>query len=119
LQRFRSRMLGFMGDFDVIVSPVSATPAPLHGGLRSPESVLAISYTQAYNLTGWPSLSVRCGWSETNGRQLPVGVQLIAMPSREDLVLRLGLELERTLGGFEPPDLSWVDASDGSSPIAP
>ena len=42
------------------------------------------SYTSAYNLTGWPGVVVRGG---TSPEGLPIGVQVIARPWREDVAL--------------------------------
>ena len=53
LDNFRSEMLQFMEDYDVILSPVVAYPAPSHGPI-SPEH----EETSAYNLTGWPGAVV-------------------------------------------------------------
>jgi amidase len=56
--------------------------------------MLAYSYTLAYNLTGWPALVIRCG---TDARGLPIGLQIVARPFREDHCLALGAWLETVL----------------------
>jgi amidase len=43
---------------------------------------------------------VRCG---TSAEGLPIGVQLVAAPWREDVALAGALALERDLGGWRPP----------------
>ena len=92
---WRMRMLSFFSTYDVILAPVNAFPAPLHGG--SMEILPAFSYTAAYNLTGWPGATVRCG--------LPIGVQAIAHPWREDVALAIVEHLETVFGGWEKPEL--------------
>lgn len=91
---FRSRMLSFMKRYDLIICPASPSPAVLHGEVRGPD----FSYTKAFNLTGWPSLVFRGG---TSSEGLPIGVQLVARPWREDVALAAGRYLEPILGGWK------------------
>lgn len=53
-------------------------------------------------MTGWPAVVVRGGTS-SNG--LPIGVQIVARPWREDVALAVAGYLEKMLGGFKPPQL--------------
>jgi aspartyl-tRNA(Asn)/glutamyl-tRNA(Gln) amidotransferase subunit A len=48
-----------------------------------------------WSFTGFPAVSVPCGWSEG----LPVGLQLVAVPGREDLLVAAGAALEATQCG--------------------
>jgi amidase len=61
------------------------------------------SYTTPYSLTGWPAATVRCG---TSPEGLPIGVQLVARPWRDDIALAAAQELERALGGWRPPNIN-------------
>jgi amidase len=54
------------------------------------------------NLTGWPAAVVRAG-STSSG--LPIGVQIIAPPWREDVALALAQVLQDALGGWQMPPL--------------
>jgi len=58
------------------------------------------TYTSAFNLTGWPSTVIRAG-SDNNG--MPIGVQILSRPFREDHCLGLAAWLESRLGSFPPP----------------
>ena len=58
--RVRSRMLAWF-DADVIVCPAMPHPAVRHG--ESSEPWFADTYSDVHNLTGWPSVVVRGGWS--------------------------------------------------------
>ena len=58
------------------------------------------SYTRQFNLTGWPGAVVRAG---TSSDGLPIGVQLVAAPWREDIALALAGHIEAELGGWQPP----------------
>jgi Asp-tRNA(Asn)/Glu-tRNA(Gln) amidotransferase A subunit family amidase len=68
--------------------------------LNSP--IVTNSYTGAYNLTGWPGAVVRAGSSPEG---LPLGVQIVAQPWREDVALAVARHLETTLGGWQCPVL--------------
>ena len=94
----RSRMHQYLEDHDVILCPVNAKPAIPHGST----DLFDYSYTMTYNLTGWPGVAVRGG---TSSEGLPIGVQVVAAPAREDIALAVAAHLEAELGGFEPPPL--------------
>jgi amidase len=55
-----------------------------------------------YNVTGWPVAVVRCGWSDAG---LPIGVQIVARPWREDVALAAAAHLEAVFGGWVPPSI--------------
>jgi len=99
---FRSTMLSFMETYDVILCPMCAFPAPPHGYSYSVEGLRSYSYTQTYNLTGWPGAVVRGG---TSPEGLPIGVQIVARPWREDVALAVAQYLENTFGGWKAPSL--------------
>ncbi len=94
----RSQMSGYFRDHDVILCPVNAKPAVRHGGTDLPD----YSYTISFNVTGWPGGVVRGG---TSPEGTPIGVQVVASPGREDVVLAVAAYLERTLGGFQAPPM--------------
>jgi amidase len=100
LAEFRTNMLAFMADYDVMVAPINADIAPKHGTSR--EHIENFSYAYHYNLTGHPAVVVRAGTS-TNG--LPIGVQVIAKHWREDHALAIARIIESELGGWQPPPL--------------
>ena len=56
----------------------------------------------AYNVAGWPAAVVRCGATETG---LPIGVQVVAGPWREDRALAVAARLEQAFGGWKAPPL--------------
>ena len=101
LDQYRSDMLGFMQDYDVIICPTAAMPAPPHGETIADSNRQAF-YTGPYNLTGWPGTVVRCGTSDDG---LPIGVQAITRPWREDVSLAVAALLESALGGWQAPAL--------------
>lgn len=96
---YRSSMLGYFEDFDVLVCPVNAHTALPHD---ESEDISAYAYTSAYNLAGWPGAVIRAG-TDNNG--LPIGVQILARPFREDHCLALAGYLEQQLGPFPGPGI--------------
>jgi amidase len=98
LARVRSDMLAFLEAYDVIICPVNAYPAMPHASVF--EQGIGWSYTRIYNLTGWPAAVVRGG---TSPEGLPIGVQVVARPWREDVALAVAGYLEAALGGWQPP----------------
>lgn len=99
LDEFRAGMYRFIGDFDVLLSPVSFSAAVPHGKSVADDVFPGFSYTMTHNLTGWPAAAVRCGTSRDG---MPIGVQIAAAPWREDLVLAVAGYLETALGGWRP-----------------
>jgi len=97
---FRSSMLSFMEKYDVIICPVCAYPAQPHEASITLEMIPGYSYTMTYNLTGWPGAVVRGG---TSSEGLPIGVQIVARPWREDVALAVAKHLENVLGCWQRP----------------
>ncbi|MHA6575421.1 amidase [Pseudomonas yamanorum] len=86
--QFRSAMLGFMADYDLILCPVDAAPAPRMGASRPG----LFSHTLPYSLAGWPCVVIRAGTCDAG---LPVGVQIVARPWHEHLALAAAAAIER------------------------
>ena len=101
IDRLRSKALGFFSDFDVILCPASFALARPHKASHA-DSFKDWCYLQPQNLLGWPGAVVRAGIS---AQGLPVGVQIVAPPWREDIALALAMKVESLMGGFEPPPL--------------
>jgi len=97
----RSRALGFFADYDAILCPPSHALARPHGASHE-DSFDDWSYATIHNLLGWPGVSVRAG---TSADGLPVGVQVVAAPWREDIALALALKIETLMGGYQKPPL--------------
>ncbi len=79
LQEFRN--------VDVILLPTTATPAgPIDGEIDPVQTYRSDQFTVAANLAGLPAISIPCGFSIDG---LPIGLQAIAAPHREDVLLSL------------------------------
>ncbi len=102
LQR-ASRLLTeqFGRDFDVLVTPTMAIEPPEVGWIWNGSDVdpnmplfnatPMAAYTAMFNVTGQPALSLPLHQSESG---LPVGVQFVAAPWSEAVLLRLGSQIE-------------------------
>jgi amidase len=88
---YRTAMAAFMDDIDVLLCPVFPVPAPLHGGMADPALRGALSYTTPYSLTGAPCAALPYATSPAG---LPIAVQVVARPWRDDVVLRVAQFLE-------------------------
>lgn len=93
--KFRSSVTAFFDNYDVILCPVNAFAALPHGSIR--DDLRAFSYTMTYNMTGLPAAVVRAG---TSPEGLPIGIQIVARPWREDVALAVAGYLEEKLGPF-------------------
>jgi amidase len=101
-QRLSRRIVeAFVASFDLLVTPTMACLPPHVGWWRAggdhPLKALHNSYplavfTSLFNVTGQPAISVPIHHDDATG--LPVGVQIVAAPWREDLLLRVARSLE-------------------------
>lgn len=82
------------GDCDVIVGPVSPTPAwDLGAKISDPLAMYLMDvYTVPPSLAGLPGLSVPCGFVPSTNPQskLPVGLQILGKYLDDELVLNIG-----------------------------
>jgi amidase len=96
----RSRLLAWMQDVDLIVCPAMPQPAIHHGDSSAPW--FGDTYSDVHNLTGGPAVVVRGG---TSPEGLPIGVQVVAPPWREDLAFAGAAVAEAASGGWQRPPL--------------
>ena len=89
------RFLSVFGDADVLAMPTVPTVAPRLSDFARHLMLLSRNAIP-WSLTGFPAVSVPCGWSEG----LPVGLQLVAAPWREDLIVAVGCAVERCRTGW-------------------
>lgn len=104
-QRFRrvylNRVNALFQDWDVLIAPATPVSAPLIGsewldvnGARHPCRPAMGLLTQPISFAGCPVVAAPL-WPEGTGG-LPIGVQLIAAPWREDLALRAAMVLQQS-----------------------
>src|SRR6267378_3281402 len=101
----RAKILRQMQEVPILLSPVSSSPAFLHGGgnYRPGTGYLdTMRFSQWLNLTGFPGASVPLGFSSEG---LPIGVQIIGRPHEDELVLVVAECLEEARGPRQSPPL--------------
>jgi amidase len=84
---------------DLLLTPTAANPPPPLGWLAPTVEIFELLqrlgrhtvFTLPFNVTGQPAISLPLHWNEAG---LPIGVQLVAATSREDLLFRVGSQLE-------------------------
>ncbi len=96
---FREEALRLFADFDVLIAPATPCRAPAIGQktfmLDGREQLVRPNigvYTQPISFIGLPVVAAPL-W--TQGERLPIAVQIIAPPWREDWALRVARQLER------------------------
>ena len=108
-QRIRSRCRAELAEVfqkvDCLALPNQAGPAPKVeevGPIDTLFKHVVPEYHGPFNLTGLPTLSVPCGFSE---EQLPIALQLVAKPFNEAAVLRAGYSYQQQMKWYErrPP----------------
>jgi amidase len=95
LRLWSRRVVSWWDEYDLLVTPtMGKAPAEL-GYLAGPGAGRRMrpwfQYTQQFNITGQPAISVPLHW---NAERLPIGVQIVAAPYREDLLIRVASQLE-------------------------
>jgi AtzE family amidohydrolase len=95
---YRERVLALFEKVDAILAPATPCPAPAIGqqtfmldGRELPVRAHLGIYTQPISFIGLPVVAVPIPLAP-----LPIGVQIIAAPWREDVALRIAHALERT-----------------------
>lgn len=98
----KSDILKFMQNYDVLISPVRSIPVPPIGDPDQIGGLPGSSFTAIYNVTGYPAGVVRGGHSEEG---LPIGVQVVAQPWMEHVVLAVMKFLEKEMEGYQRPSI--------------
>ncbi len=95
---YRDAVLALFADVDVILAPATPCTAPLIGQqvMELAGETVAVRpnlglFTQPFSFIGLPVVAV-----PLPGAALPIGVQVIAAPWREDLALRVARALEQS-----------------------
>ncbi|MEY2425432.1 MAG: amidase [Actinomycetota bacterium] len=110
---YTRRMVAWFDDCDVLVTPtIPELPPTLGQFTAEPGNPLAgmfragavVPFTMPFNVTGLPAISLPLGMSASG---LPIGVQFVAAPHREDVLIRLAAQLEAAA--------PWADRRPGIS----
>lgn len=104
--RLRAEFQAQLGARRVLICPVAATPAFLHGERawevesRRVTYLESMRYAQWFNVLGVPAAVVPVAQSSDG---LPIGVQVVGLPFDDDRVLEVAALIERQCGGYRPP----------------
>ncbi len=97
-KRFVAEFHRLFRDIDCLFTPSTPITAPRIGqneialdGVQHNTRFLTTRFARGINVLGFPALSIPCGESPEG---LPIGLQMIARPFEEDLLLMLGAALE-------------------------
>jgi aspartyl-tRNA(Asn)/glutamyl-tRNA(Gln) amidotransferase subunit A len=102
-QRFRGefmeRMLALFDEYDALIMPTCPVPAPK---IADSDSFLLILSRNCipWSFTGAPAVSLPCGITRS---RLPIGVQLVAAPFDDELLLSLSATLESAVSEIGRP----------------
>ena len=77
---------------DTFVTPTAPRPPEAFETIDPNEQNLRPSFTNPFNLTGLPAISLPCGFTKDN---LPVGLQIVAQPFEEGTAFRVAYAYER------------------------
>jgi amidase len=100
LQAYSRRVVAFWNDFDLVLTPALAlAPVPVGWLFETDDPRRQFArgleftpFTPVVNLTGLPAAAVPFGLDDDG---LPLAVQLIAGPARDDLLVRVCAQLEQ------------------------
>jgi Asp-tRNA(Asn)/Glu-tRNA(Gln) amidotransferase A subunit family amidase len=104
----RMKIFAQMRRYPVLLCPAAAIPAFRHGERswqiegKTVQYLDAWSYTEWFNLLGTPAVVVPVGKSLEG---LPIGVQIVARPWEEEIVLSVAEALEEQRGEWQPPPI--------------
>ncbi|MBV7256439.1 hypothetical protein KCG44_06525 [Pacificimonas sp. WHA3] len=113
LEAFKARYRAGFANMDVLVTPVLGSAALAIGELSptipfADQADLLTAYagfTGAENVAGLPAISLPVGESASG---LPIGLQFVAAPGNEAMLLGLAFELEEALKWYERKPGIWV-----------
>jgi amidase len=104
----RMQIFAQMCEYPVLLCPAAAIPAFRHGERswqiegKTVQYLDAWSYAEWFNLLGTPAVVVPVGKSPEG---LPIGVQIVARPWEEEIVLSVAEALEEQRGEWQPPPI--------------
>lgn len=78
-------------EVDFVITPTSSAPAWKIGDKSDPLSTyLADIFTVTANIVGIPAISIPSGFSNIDGKSLPLGIQFMSPHGAEDLLFEVG-----------------------------
>jgi len=87
-------------EVDVILTPTAPTPAFKIGEKTNDPIKMYLEdiFTVSANITGVPAISIPSGFTEREGKQLPLGIQFMAPWMGEEVLFKIGKDFESAQG---------------------
>lgn len=86
MRAWRAAMLDFFEHVDMILTPTTGEGAPLIADSEMIETTARLTrFTYPWSLASLPAISVPCGFDAIG---MPIGMQLVAAPWKDDVLLR-------------------------------
>jgi amidase len=111
LTKFERRLIQQLSRFDAVLTPsLAMTPRPIgwydaEDAMRNfGQQVRYTPFTSMVNVSGLPAITLPV---HVTAAGLPMGVQLIGRPGREDVLLSIGAQLERRVTWQERHPPQW------------
>lgn len=105
---YRHRLNTLFHSHELLLLPTVPMAAPSLNDPAALDSARASLsyYTAPFNMTGLPAISVPCGFTSDN---LPIGLQIVGAPWREDMILRAAYAYERAAEWYKlaSPLMGW------------
>jgi amidase len=102
-EALRERVLAWVGDAELVLTPAVVGPPPPIGAWRGPDGEAVFrayavygAFTAPFNITGQPAIALPVARSREG---LPIAVQLVGPLGREDRVLAVAREVEALFPG--------------------
>jgi amidase len=115
LAAFERRFIARVNTVDAVLTPAMAlTPRPIgwydpdDGERNFAQQVRYTPFTSMVNVSGLPAIALPV---HTTADGLPMGVQLIGRPGREDVLLSIGAQLERRLHWARRHPPAWTEGA--------
>jgi amidase len=102
MDAIKSEQLAWFEQYDVIICPPSQQ-GPVRHDYERPKNRSGYSYNSQYNTTGWPAGVVRA--STTAVDAMPLGIQIVGQPWRDDVVMAAMAFVESKTGGYKRPSI--------------
>jgi amidase len=105
MNKARRRLGAFFADYDVLLTPTCAAPAPRHGlyglNIENMEAAEYLVYADGpvqfcfmYNVMGAPAISLPLAMHSSG---LPIGIQFGARPQHDEVLIEIGALLEELM----------------------
>lgn len=99
-EKLTKQIINLLNDDGLLIFPTFPHVAPFHG--QDTFITFNMAYLMLFNILGLPAVSCPVG-RDKNG--MPIGVQLIAAPFQERLLVQAAKQIELAFGGWKQPML--------------